>query len=243
MSDTQTTPFVNTPEILYRLRAANGDLLYVGITRDFPTRLKQHSADKGWYDEVRQIELVYVDGTRRQIEAIERAVIKAEQPRFNKQHNVPEGRVQLGARAVRPVVVEEDAPFKVGDHVRLRGGHTWGDIVKRERSINYVQFPGQEYPWACCDSEIMAAPTGPLNTQERRALAIEFGDHGPEWYCWAGVGYEPGWIIEHPEYGEGRVIDCDSDPIHGDVHVAFDGDSVEVRHLSIQWCPLRTVAK
>jgi len=198
----ESTPFVNTPEILYRLRAANGDLLYVGITRDFPSRLKQHYADKPWANEIRATEQVHIDGTRSQIEAIEKAVIIAEKPRYNKQHNDAE-RVTLGARA------------------------------RRERSINYVQFPSQDYPW----------PTGPLTARERKALAVEFGEYGPEWYRWAGVGYEPGWIIEHPEYGEGRVTSCDEDPIHGDVHVAFWGDAVEVRHLSIQWCPLRTVAK
>jgi predicted GIY-YIG superfamily endonuclease len=88
MSDTQTTPFVNTPEILYRLRAANGDLLYVGITRDFPSRLKQHYADKPWAYEIRSTEQVHIDGTRAQIEAIEKAVIIAEKPIYNKTHNV-----------------------------------------------------------------------------------------------------------------------------------------------------------
>jgi len=240
----ESTPFVNTPEILYRLRAANGDLLYVGITRDFPSRLKQHYADKPWANEIRATEQVHIDGTRSQIEAIEKAVIIAEKPRYNKQHNDAE-RVTLGARAIRAAaaVIEEEPPFKVGDTVRLRGGLAWGDIVRRERSINYVQFPSQDYPWPCCDSEIVAAPTGPLTARERKALPVEFGEYGPEWYRWAGVGYEPGWIIEHPEYGEGRVTSCDEDPIHGDVHVAFWGDAVEVRHLSIQWCPLRTVAK
>jgi predicted GIY-YIG superfamily endonuclease len=105
MTDTQSTPVVNPVEILYRLRAANGDLLYVGITRDWPARMVQHQRDKGWFDEVRITETVHIDGTRAQIEAIERAVIKTESPRFNKQHNTPapapEKRVKLGARAER----------------------------------------------------------------------------------------------------------------------------------------------
>jgi predicted GIY-YIG superfamily endonuclease len=89
MTDSQSTPFVNTPEILYRLRAANGDLLYVGVTRDFPSRLKQHYADKPWAYEIRSTEQVHIDGTRAQIEAIEKAVIIAEKPRHNKTHNTP----------------------------------------------------------------------------------------------------------------------------------------------------------
>ena len=75
-------------EFLYRLRNGDGDLLYVGITRDWPTRMKQHQADKPWWSDVLGVELVRMDCSRRQIEAIERAVIRAEQPTYNKQHAV-----------------------------------------------------------------------------------------------------------------------------------------------------------
>lgn len=37
---------VNPAEILYRLKGVNGELLYVGITRDWPARMKQHQADE-----------------------------------------------------------------------------------------------------------------------------------------------------------------------------------------------------
>ena len=87
MTDTQSTRAVNTPEILYRLRGVNGELLYVGVTRDFPARLKQHQADKPWFYEVRATEMVNIDGTRKQVEAIERAVIKTEAPIYNVTHN------------------------------------------------------------------------------------------------------------------------------------------------------------
>jgi predicted GIY-YIG superfamily endonuclease len=84
----QSTPVVNTPvEYLYRLRDQQGELLYVGITRDWPTRMKQHQADKPWWSDVANVELVRVLGTRQQIEAIEKAVIRAETPTYNKVHN------------------------------------------------------------------------------------------------------------------------------------------------------------
>jgi predicted GIY-YIG superfamily endonuclease len=105
MTDTQSTPFVNTPEILYRLRAANGDLLYVGITRDFPSRLKQHYADKPWAYEIRSTEQVHIDGTRAQIEAIEKAVIIAEKPRHNKTHNAEVRRTLAAAQSELSTVV------------------------------------------------------------------------------------------------------------------------------------------
>jgi predicted GIY-YIG superfamily endonuclease len=79
---------VNSPvEFLYRLRDASGELLYVGITRDWPTRMTQHQREKPWWSDVSAVELVRVLGTRQQIEAIEKAVIKSERPTYNKTHN------------------------------------------------------------------------------------------------------------------------------------------------------------
>ena len=98
MTDTQSTRAVNTPEILYRLRGVNGELLYVGVTRDFPARLKQHQADKPWFYEVRATETVNIDGTRKQVEAIERAVIKTEAPIYNVVHNGEVRKAPIDAR-------------------------------------------------------------------------------------------------------------------------------------------------
>ncbi len=196
MTDTQSTPFVNTPEILYRLRAATGDLLYVGITRGFPSRLKQHHADKPWAHEIRATEQVHIDGTRAQIEAIEKAVIIAEKPRYNKTHAVPEGRVQLGARA-KPNALRS----------RRHGESTT------------------------------------LTRDQRREIITAFSDFGPEWHFWSLDGYDVGWIVEHPEFGEGAVVHCDTDPAHGDVRVNFFNDDLPYRCLSIHWAPLKTVAK
>jgi predicted GIY-YIG superfamily endonuclease len=82
------TPSVNpSAQFLYRLKASDGTLLYVGITTDWPARMKQHQADKPWWSEVLGVELVRLDCTRPQVEAIEKAVIKAEQPRYNVVHN------------------------------------------------------------------------------------------------------------------------------------------------------------
>lgn len=74
-------------EHLYRLLGTSGVLLYVGITNNWPSRMKQHMADKPWWGEVAGVELVGVIGTRAQLEAIERAVIKAERPIHNVAHN------------------------------------------------------------------------------------------------------------------------------------------------------------
>lgn len=153
MTDRHDIPVVNPPEILYRLKGANGELLYVGITRDWPSRMKQHQADKLWWPDVRNIELVYVDGTRPQIEAIEKAVIKAEQPRFNKVHNerrmtLPDStRERVVAAALAPLTrqPQPDREFKLGEDV---WHPTFGEGIiidvrgHGEKAEVSVRFPG-----------------------------------------------------------------------------------------------------
>ena len=155
MSETQTTPFVNTPEILYRLRAANGDLLYVGITRDWPLRMTQHQRDKPWWSEVAGVELVKVYGTRPQIEAIERAVIKTEQPTYNKTHNAEVRRMTLPKIEERELLFwREEADgnitkFHRGDQVFTFGMvGTLVDFDPASADLDYtVLFPGEDKPF------------------------------------------------------------------------------------------------
>lgn len=136
MSDHQATPAVNSPvEFLYRLRGASGELLYIGITRDWPTRMTQHQRDKPWWSEVVGVELVRVLGTRQQIEAIEKAVIKSEQPTYNKTHNAAPAsadRLNLehyGKPLLRYVAKDgEETEFRVGDMVH-HPEHMYGYIV------------------------------------------------------------------------------------------------------------------
>lgn len=184
-------------EFLYRLRDVDGSLLYVGITTNWPTRMAQHQADKPWWSEVSTVELVRLECTRPQVEAIEKAVIKTEAPRYNVAHN-GEVRVQLGARAKR----------------------------------NPLRESRQGEP-------------RPMTPEERHQIILKYSGFGPEWHHWSARGYQEGWVVEHPHYGEGLVQQCDDDPIHGDVRIKFwdDNDFPAYRCLSIHWAPLRTVAK
>lgn len=77
---------------LYRLRSANGQLLYVGISSKPPQRWGQHAADKEWWPEVATLSVEWFD-SRTEALAMEANAIRAEQPRHNIQHNgavVPE---------------------------------------------------------------------------------------------------------------------------------------------------------
>jgi predicted GIY-YIG superfamily endonuclease len=79
---------VNQPHALYRFFAADGSLLYVGITCDVGGRWKQHSKDKPWWTEVVGCTLEHFDD-RVSVLAAEQAAIQTERPRYNIVHNRP----------------------------------------------------------------------------------------------------------------------------------------------------------
>lgn len=73
---------------LYRFYGTDAELLYVGVSDDWPTRLKQHSRTQHWFQDVREVSCVdYPD--REGAEHAERAAIIEEQPRFNTHFRQP----------------------------------------------------------------------------------------------------------------------------------------------------------
>lgn len=74
------------PTSLYRFYNANGALLYIGITNSIPRRFDQHSGDKPWYLEVTTMTVEHHPDRPTALQA-EKNAIKAEQPRYNIQHN------------------------------------------------------------------------------------------------------------------------------------------------------------
>lgn len=71
---------------LYRLYSAQGELLYVGIADNIPTRLKQHSKDKPWWPQVASTAFQQFT-TRAEAEAAEKRAIQTERPVHNVVHN------------------------------------------------------------------------------------------------------------------------------------------------------------
>jgi len=75
-----------TPSYLYRFFAADGRLLYVGITENPGQRWESHMRTQPWWQRVRrQVSEWYP--TREAAEAAELIAIRHEQPLFNKMHN------------------------------------------------------------------------------------------------------------------------------------------------------------
>lgn len=71
---------------LYRHFAADGSLLYVGISMSWPTRTKAHVRDSRWFDLVARVEIERFPTREDALEA-ERVAIKTERPQFNIIHN------------------------------------------------------------------------------------------------------------------------------------------------------------
>jgi predicted GIY-YIG superfamily endonuclease len=68
---------------VYRAFAANGRLLYVGVSEQLQNRTQQHKYTKPWWGEVASITATFYPGERLAAYAAERAAIKAEQPLYN----------------------------------------------------------------------------------------------------------------------------------------------------------------
>lgn len=86
---------------LYRLYAADGALLYVGIADSWPSRMRQHARQKPWWTEVTTVRLEH-HPLRGVAERAERAAIQSERPRHNITHN--------DARQVAPPTITIEAP-------------------------------------------------------------------------------------------------------------------------------------
>jgi hypothetical protein len=71
------------PTAVYRLRNTDGDLLYIGMTRNPKQRWKDHRKEMLWWPEVADRHLNWYD-TRLEARAAEGVAIREEGPRYNK---------------------------------------------------------------------------------------------------------------------------------------------------------------
>ena len=69
-------------QTLYRFYDAEGVLLYVGITKFFEPRLKQHYKNAEWFFETASVKLEHFQ-TRQEVERAETQAIEQESPRYN----------------------------------------------------------------------------------------------------------------------------------------------------------------
>lgn len=74
------------PHTLYRFFDKYGELLYVGITMDLPSRMGNHRREKPWWADAAWIDIQHCDSRGEALDA-ERMAIKAEKPLYNVVHN------------------------------------------------------------------------------------------------------------------------------------------------------------
>ncbi len=103
--------------IIYRFYGADRELIYLGRTGSDPTfRWKQHRKNSAWWPLAAFVSIERVDGDRDQLDAIEKAAIRAEHPRFNKIHTksrssfmvFPRDGVQAVVETFRTYLLPED---------------------------------------------------------------------------------------------------------------------------------------
>lgn len=73
-------------QALYRFYNSDSELLYIGISRDLPSRLRSHGSSSPFWAEVATIKLEWFE-TRKEVAKAEREAIKAEHPIWNKHYN------------------------------------------------------------------------------------------------------------------------------------------------------------
>jgi len=113
--------------ILYRAYAANGRLLYVGVTYCWTARKSQHKKADKWFREMNRVEFCEHD-SRHEAELAEYAAIKNESPMFNvvgvsRQHKLSRKRISVEAWYEfdqRGVPVPNGFVTIIDDH--MRGG-------------------------------------------------------------------------------------------------------------------------
>lgn len=74
---------------LYRIWGDADLLLYIGVSKDFGNRWKQHAKQQPWWDEMKRLTADEWFDSREEAEAAERKAIKAERPKYNVTHNSP----------------------------------------------------------------------------------------------------------------------------------------------------------
>ena len=80
---------------LYRIFGDADLLLYIGISKNFGTRWKQHAKTQPWWDEHRRMTVEWRE-SRPEAEEAETAAIEAEHPQYNIIHNVATIRADAG---------------------------------------------------------------------------------------------------------------------------------------------------
>jgi len=113
--------------VVYRFYNANHELLYVGCSSDFLTRMASHRLSRDWFDEVAKVTVAHFDDTLTAYE-MESVAIATEHPRYNTQHSIERSGKRLESRG------RAEAAHAAGE--RCERQHCWH--CNTQRAIRMV---------------------------------------------------------------------------------------------------------
>jgi hypothetical protein len=117
-ADVDEQHLFDQPTTLYRFFDAAGQLLYVGITSDLPTRLRTHNRLQNWWRDVVQTTLEHFD-SREAARAAELRAIRNEHPCFNRWSGLQRVRMPAGvAAAIRAIAEQDRRDLRAGECAR-----------------------------------------------------------------------------------------------------------------------------
>lgn len=180
------TSLESSAHVLYRFFAADGVLLYVGITCNPSRRFEKHGDDKPWWLEVARIELQQF-ADRVAVLAAERTAIATEQPRYNVRLTTPRDPARPERRASTPRVTLPCA-LEVGEvyALGLRDGTCRVGLVSDESNEDGIVLT--LYSWLM----------GDFNLADEWVSAEEIAQwRKADWKLWKEEGQtRSGWFIE-----------------------------------------------
>lgn len=150
---------------LYRLYDEAGHLLYVGITTYPPKRFVEHERDKPWWPQVARRDVEWI-ASRAQAETAERCAIAAEQPRYNRIHNI--GRPI--AAEVSPESAKVFAEFR--HHYEERRSLEQSMLEFADRELKAGATVGQLAAWTGLTPEVFRRRARKLGVERRRPPTV-----------------------------------------------------------------------
>ena len=112
--------------LLYRMYDEFGELLYIGVTASYDTRMAYHKSTAPWFKYVTRIETQPAGTIRKDAERLEAAAIRAEEPLKNSNHSTLPNRYAMAdfvpvipTKGMSPIsfaeadaiAAEDDSPF------------------------------------------------------------------------------------------------------------------------------------
>lgn len=125
---------------VYRFFDTAGVLLYVGISKDLPTRWTHHRLDKPWWTNVATATLQHFP-TRGEAEQAEREAIVAERPLYNVKHAAT---FETPPKVEVPPLYDEMSPSEVAKELMVSAA-TVKRFEKRGILAPSRRLPGSKY--------------------------------------------------------------------------------------------------